>query len=203
MYEVFINEYPIILTNEICRETDFKLFLLETFSIEEIMKQFRKDSIKKAYIYYPDAELLIKKFKRKIPAITAAGGLVKNPKNQVLFIYRNGKWDLPKGKLNRREVTEQAAVREVEEETGVKDLVVEEFIKKTYHIFKNNGQYRLKETYWYVMHTDYEGTLIPETKENIEYAVWKNDEQIKDALKNSYLNIKQLLAEYYDHRPLR
>ena len=198
MYEVFINEYPIILTNEISRETDFKLFLLDTFSIEEIVKQFHKGVMKKAHIYYPDAELLIKKFKRRIPAITAAGGVVKNPKGEILFIYRDGKWDLPKGKLNRREVTEQAAVREVGEETGVKGLVVENFVKKTYHIFKNNsGDYRLKETYWYAMHTDYDGILIPETKEGIKEVVWKNTEQIKEALKNSYLNIKHLLAEYH------
>ncbi|MCB0375468.1 MAG: NUDIX domain-containing protein, partial [Sinomicrobium sp.] len=196
-YEVFINEYPIILTNTIGRETDFKLFLLDTFSIEEILKQFHEGCIAKAHIYYPDAELLIKKFRHKIPAITAAGGLVRNAKGEILFIYRNGKWDLPKGKLNRREITEQAAVREVEEETGVKGLIVDEFIKKTYHIFKNNGNYRFKETYWYAMHTDYDGALVPETKENIEEVVWKNSEQIREALKNSYLNIKHLLAEYH------
>lgn len=196
MYEVFINEYPIILTNELGRETDFKLFLLDTFSIDEILRQFQKGIMDKAHIYHPDAELLIKKFKRKIPAITAAGGVVKNPKDEILFIYRNGKWDLPKGKLNRREVTEQAALREVEEETGVKGLVIREFLKKTYHIFKPNGKYRLKETYWYTMYTDYDGVLVPETKENIAEAVWMNEAQIKEALKNSYRNIQQLMTDY-------
>lgn len=199
MYEVFINEYPIILTNEVHKETDFKVFLMDSFSIENIIKQFHKGAMEKAHIYHPDAELLLKKFKHKIPTIVAAGGVVKNAEGKLLFIYRNGKWDLPKGKLNRRETTEQAAVREVREETGIKDLIIESFAKKTYHIFKNkhNGNYQFKETYWYNMNTRYNGVLTPETKEGIEQVVWKNEAQIKEALKNSYQNIKKLLAEYH------
>ncbi len=197
MYEVFINEYPIILTNEIRKETNFKLFLVDTVSIEELVKQFHKGIIKEAHLYYPDAELLLKKFKRKLRTVTAAGGLVKNAKNEVLFIFRNGKWDLPKGKLKRREATEQAALREVAEETGIKGLVIEHFIKKTFHIFKNHGKYQLKETYWYAMYSDYDGAFIPETKEGIEQVVWKNDDQVQMALKNSYRNIQQLLSGSY------
>lgn len=199
MYEVFINEYLIVLTNEIRKETDFKIFLLENFSIRDIIKQLRKGRIKEAHIYHPDVELLLRKFKRSIPAIVAAGGLVKNKRNEILFIYRNGKWDLPKGKVNRKETTEEAALREVEEETGIKGLVIDRFARNTYHIFKNknNGRYQFKETYWYMMHSDYEGELVPETKEGIEEAVWKKGTQIKKALENSYRNIEKLLEEYH------
>ena len=196
MYEVFVNEYPIILTNELREETDFKMFLAETVSIKELVKQFKKGMMKTAHVYHPDAELLLKKFKRNIRTITAAGGLVKNTRGELLFIFRNGKWDLPKGKLHRKETTEDAALREVEEETGIKGLELGTFFKITYHIFKNNGNYQLKETYWYAMRSDYTGTLVPETKEGIEKVEWKNPLQIKEALKNSYRNIEQLLAEY-------
>jgi 8-oxo-(d)GTP phosphatase len=197
MYEIFLNEHPILLTNKLGKETDFKLFLLDTFSIEEIVRQFNKGVMKKAHLYHPDAELLLKKFKNKISTVIAAGGVVKNAKHEVLFIYRNDKWDLPKGKVNKGETTERAAVREIEEETGVKNLTIERFFKKTYHIFKSNGSYKLKETYWYAITTDYKGAFVPQYNEGIEQVLWKNELQIKEALKNSYRNIKKLLAGYH------
>lgn len=189
MYEVFINEHPIILTNRLTKETDFKLFLLDTFNVNDVASQLARGDIRAAHLYYPDEAQLMKKLKAKVPLVMAGGGVVLNPKNEVLFIFRNGKWDLPKGKMDKGETMEQAAVREVMEETGVKNLKIERFLCKTYHIFKR-GDYRLKETHWYLMRTSYNGKLVAQENEGIHKVEWKNDEAVQDALGNSYQNIK-------------
>ena len=75
------------------------------------------------------------------------------------------KWDLPKGKVDKGESIENAAVREVEEETGVTGLVIEKFLRTTYHVFKRNGEYQLKQTHWFLMSTDYDGKLVAEKAE--------------------------------------
>jgi 8-oxo-dGTP pyrophosphatase MutT (NUDIX family) len=118
--------------------------------------------------------------------------LVYNKKGEVLFIFRNGKWDLPKGGTNKGEEIEDTAMREVEEETGVGKLKVTKKLQKTYHVFKRNGKYRLKITHWFEMTSDYDGTLVGQAEEGIEKVAWLNPVQIKEALKNSYENIKLL-----------
>lgn len=192
MYEVFVNEHRIILTNKISKEVGFKLFLMETVDIDDVINQLNKGKIKCAHIFYEDESALLKKFSKKVPLVVAAGGLVKNKNNDTLFIFRNDKWDLPKGKVDKGEAIEQAAIREVEEETGAKDLKIEALLKKTYHIFRRNGTYKLKETYWYLMNTKYQGELAPQLDENIVLAQWRPDEQIPQLLNNSYENIKAL-----------
>ena len=153
------------------------------------------NKIKKAYLYYPDEKEILKKVKEKIPVKKAGGGLVYNKKGEVLFIYRNGKWDLPKGGCDKGEEIEDCSIREVEEETGVRQLTITNRLQKTYHIFKRNGVYRLKITHWFEMKTDFEGELIPQANEGIEKVAWLNPEEIKVALQNSYENIKLLFIE--------
>jgi len=195
MYKVFVNDKPLFLTNEITKETDFHLFLLESIDIEQLIIKMFQNKIQKASLYYPDEKAILKKLKEKIPVCKAGGGLVFNKKGEVLFILRNGKWDLPKGGIERDEEIADTAMREVEEETGVDKLEITRKLQKTYHIFKRNGKYKLKITHWFEMQTNFEGTPFPQANEGIEKAVWLNPEQIKEALKNSYENIKLLFEE--------
>jgi 8-oxo-dGTP pyrophosphatase MutT (NUDIX family) len=195
MYKVFVNDKPLFLTNEIAKETDFQLFLLESIDIEQLIIKIFQNKIQKAYLYYPDEKEILKKMKEKIPVCKAGGGLVYNKKGEVLFIFRNGKWDLPKGGIEKGEEIEDTALREVEEETGVDQLAITKKLQKTYHIFKRGGKYKLKITHWFEMQTKFDGTTTPQLKEGIEKAEWLNPEQIKEALKNSYENIKLLFEE--------
>ena len=195
MYKVFVNDKPLFLTNAISKETDFQLFLLESIDIEQLIIKMFQNKIQKASLYYPDEKVILKKLKEKIPVCKAGGGLVFNKKGEVLFILRNGKWDLPKGGIEREEEIADTAMREVEEETGVDKLEITRKLQKTYHIFKRNGKYKLKITHWFEMQTNFEGTPFPQANEGIEKAVWLNPEQIKEALKNSYENIKLLFEE--------
>jgi 8-oxo-dGTP pyrophosphatase MutT (NUDIX family) len=192
MYKVFVNDKPLFLTNEISKETDFQLFLLDSIDIEQVIVKMFQNKIKKAYLYHPDESVIMKTLKAKIPVNKAGGGLVYNKKGEVLFIFRNGKWDLPKGGTEKGELIEDTAMREVEEETGVNGLTVGKKLQKTYHVFKRNGKYKLKITHWFEMHSTFEGTPEGQLEEGIEKVAWFNPIQIKEALENSYENIKLL-----------
>jgi 8-oxo-dGTP pyrophosphatase MutT (NUDIX family) len=195
MYKVFVNERPLILTNKLSETANGAYFLLNENSINDAIKALKKKKLPEAYVYHPNSEEILKKFTKRIPLTVAAGGVVTNAKGKVLFIYRNDKWDLPKGKLEKGESIEDCAVREVMEETGVKDLRVENFLRTTYHIYKDSGTYTLKEVHWYAMRTEYKGKLKGEKKEGIEKVKWKGPKKIKKALKKSYTNIKILFGE--------
>ena len=194
MYKVFVNELPLILTNKLSETANGDYFLLNSTAIQEAIKALSKKKLKEAYIYHPNHEEILKKFTKKIPLVVAAGGVVTNKKGKVLFIYRNDKWDLPKGKLDKGETIEECALREVEEETGVQGLKIENVLKTTYHIFKRNGKYKLKEVHWYAMKTSYKGKLKGQKSEGIEKVKWKGPKKIEIALQNSYRNIKILFG---------
>ena len=131
--------------------------------------------------------------------VEAAGGLVKNLKtNHFLFIFRNKKWDLPKGRINKNEEVKSAAIREVEEETGVNNLSIVEHLNTTYHIFKKNRKYRLKKTFWYLMETDFIDELTPEKKEGIEKAIWIDKNSIGTIKNEIYQNINLVITNYLD-----
>ena len=196
MYKVFVNDKPLFLTNQIFKETDFQLFLLESVDFKQLIVKYFQNKIQKAYLYHPDEKEIMKVLKTKIPVNKAGGGLVYNKNGEVLFIFRNGKWDLPKGGTDKGEEIEDTAMREVEEETGVNGLSISKKLQKTYHIFKRNGVYKLKITHWFEMHSNYDGIPIGQAEEGIDKVEWKNPEQIKEALKNSYENIKLLFEEY-------
>ncbi|BCY29281.1 NUDIX hydrolase [Flavobacterium okayamense] len=195
MYKVFVNDKPLFLTNEVQKETDFQLFLLESVDIKKLIVKIFQNKIQKAFLYHPDEKLIMKTLKAKIPVVKAGGGLVYNKKGEVLFIFRNGKWDLPKGGTEKNETIEETAMREVEEETGVNGLSIVKKLPKTYHVFKRNGRYKLKQTYWFEMKSDFEGIPEGQIEEGIEKVAWIKPKDIPTILDNSYENIK-LLFEF-------
>ncbi|MEO0902874.1 MAG: NUDIX domain-containing protein, partial [Bacteroidota bacterium] len=132
MYKVFVNESPLILTNEKPKNANGKLFSMDNESVREAIELLAKGKSDVAYLYHPEESKLLEVFKHKLPVVVAAGGFVTNSKGKVLFIYRNEKWDLPKGKVDKGESIENAAIREVEEETGVTDLTIDKFMRTTY-----------------------------------------------------------------------
>jgi len=195
MYKVFVNDKPLFLTNEISKETDFQLFLLESIDIKQLIVKMFQNKIQKAYLYHPDEKEILKTLKTKIPVAKAGGGFVFNKKGEVLFIFRSGKWDLPKGGTEKGEEIEDTAMREVEEETGVNQLRVTKKLQKTYHIFKRNGNYKLKITHWFEMQSDFDGIPVGQIEEGIEKVAWIHPNDIPETLKNSYENIKLLFEE--------
>ena len=196
MYKIFVNDRPIILTSTVMKESGFKVFLLKSVDMEYVIRKLQRSDFKEVYLYHPKQEKLLSLFKDRMGYINAGGGLVKNDKNELLFIERNQKWDLPKGRAEKGEDIETTSLREVEEETGVQNLSIDKFLQETYHIYRNKGKYNLKVTHWYLMKTDYSGDLTPQLEEGITQAVWKTNQEAKSALSNSYANVV-LLTEAY------
>ncbi|HSZ32144.1 MAG TPA: NUDIX domain-containing protein [Puia sp.] len=125
--------------------------------------------------------------------IQAGGGLVENEQREVLFIFRRGKWDLPKGKLDRGETLEQCAIREVEEETGVRQLQLIRFLLITEHEYVERGKKILKETHWWLMKTKGFQTLIPQMEEDITEIRWIGSANFNLVLQNTYPAIVDVL----------
>ncbi|UOE39574.1 NUDIX domain-containing protein [Chryseobacterium oryzae] len=131
--------------------------------------------------------------------IEAAGGLVSKPNGDILFIKRLGKWDLPKGKMEKGESREESAVREIEEETGLREVKLKDFINTTYHIYtERNGDKVLKYTHWFEMYFDGKDTSKPQIEEGITEVAWKNRNQIEnEVFPNTFKNIQLIINELY------
>lgn len=202
MYKIYINETPLILA------TEAEVKELGPASENEIIVPYRGkakyllnyiDTLEKSrkfsriILYYKELDELWKDFKSLYKLIEAAGGLVENEHEELLFIHRLGFWDLPKGKIDKGEEKEAAAVREVEEETGLAQIVLGEPLKTTYHTYRNRKDKRvLKRTYWYKMKAPSQ-ELTPQTEENIELAVWMSAEAFWAEDRKVYKNILEVL----------
>ena len=193
MYTIFVGDKPIYLTTTVDKETDFKVYLLKSVDLPKVIRKLNRTDLKAVYLVGKNEDKLLKQFLKKLPNVIAGGGKVYNTKGKVLFIYRNNKWDLPKGKIEGKESIEETSVREVEEETGVEGLEITKPLQTTYHIFKRRGRYRIKVTYWFEMKTNFEGMLIPQEKEGITRVKWLGKKKIEKAMENSYANIKILI----------
>ena len=196
MYKVFFNQKPLILTSKIIKSSDSNPLIHIKFSSKnQILKAVKSKKTESVYIYHKNIKKLWEIFTKKFPIIDAAGGLVERSDGKILFIYRNNRWDLPKGGVEKKELIIEAAQREVKEETGLADLIVISKIGETYHIFKKGKNFRLKRTYWFKMKSDYQGELFPQEEEGIISAEWINKKRIPEILKNAYENIKDIVNE--------
>ncbi|RED47940.1 NUDIX hydrolase [Seonamhaeicola aphaedonensis] len=193
MHKVFVGDKPIVLTSEVEKETDFKNYLLDTVNIGKVIRDLRNSQWSEVRLIHKNPDKLLSKFLKKLPNVIAGGGKVYNERGEVLFIFRNDKWDLPKGKAERKETIEETSIREVEEETGVEGLEITKPLETTYHIFKRNGRHRIKITYWFEMKTTFKGKLYPQEKEGITKVEWLNKKETVKALENSYANIRTLV----------
>lgn len=193
MHKVFVNDKPIILTTKVKKEKHFKNYLMDSVNIGKVIKELNSTKLKSVHLIGKKKEKLLKSFLKKLPNVVAGGGKVFNSHGDILFIYRNDKWDLPKGKIEGNESIEETAIREVEEETQIQGLKIVKPLETTYHIFKRDGRHQLKITYWFEMTSTYNGTLEPQEDEGITKVEWLDKKQIKEAMKNSYANIKLLV----------
>ncbi|GAA3579554.1 NUDIX hydrolase [Snuella lapsa] len=193
MYKVFVGDKPIVLTTKVEMESNFKNYLLNTVHIGKVIKELNTTGLEEVRLIHKSEDKLLKKFLKKLPNVVAGGGKVYNDVGEILFIYRNDKWDLPKGKVEGNETIEKTAIREVTEETGVGGLEITKPLETTYHIFKRNGRHKIKITYWFEMRTSFKGDLYAQEEEGITKVTWLNDKQTEKALENSYANIKLLV----------
>ena len=221
MKTIFVNDIPIYfkkLDNSNLKKEDYdthidgssgivplKLFsrvLIYDSNFLTITDLLKKMTIKKFIKIYSititlkDYSRVINKVKKMFKIIKAGGGVVKNNKEEILFIYRLKKWDLPKGKLDKGESIKQCAKREVEEETKVK-VKLEKKITSTWHTYTSKKKFILKKTTWYKMYSLDSSKMKPQKKENIEKVEWMKNSTIKEILLNSYKTLNHVMSEYY------
>jgi hypothetical protein len=156
---IYFDDRPLYLCDEIDEivepliHHDDTVFIdeLNTYTIKTIIHEMQLEKVKAGVFFHPSLSELYKAFKKKFTLIMAGGGLVQNEKNEVLLIFRRGKWDLPKGKLDKGESIEDCAIREVQEETGLLNISLEGPLMTTYHTYHEGSRYILKESHWYGM----------------------------------------------------
>ncbi|MCK0132061.1 NUDIX domain-containing protein [Flavobacteriaceae bacterium F08102] len=189
---VFINNFSIILTSNLQMKNHPCFFRLEEVDLLEVIDKMFKGEVKELYLYHENLKKLRSDFVRHFTCIKAAGGKVVNATGEVLFIYRNDVWDLPKGKIEKGEKKKEAALREVQEETGVVGLELGRRLETTYHLYRYKQKTILKISYWYEMFTTSKAPLHPQLEEGISRVEWLNKSQISKVLPHSYANIRRL-----------
>ncbi len=202
--EIFFENKPVFLTDELSQEVIEFMHNPETIYIDEIsapainllLHEIANPGFERGILYNEKIEKLKKAFYRHFYIIQAAGGVVTNEAAEILFIYRRGKWDLPKGKNDGGEKPEDCAVREVKEETGLEKVKIGNHICTTYHVYKDFEKQILKETEWYEMEASSQQNLTPQLEEGIEKIEWVNALEIKNKLKNSYALIEDVLTRF-------
>jgi len=204
---VYINDQPLrfvsgSMLSEINAANNIHVVSEASFSINEIVDGFSDYPQGKDIIYLcNDPDVSWKNFISLFTFSVAAGGVVKNNEGKLLAIFRRGKWDLPKGKLDYDETPEHAAVREVMEECGLENVLLGELLLITYHTYIEKKKNILKKTHWYAMTTTDEHPLIPQLEEDIEKAEWMTPEQItQQVYANTYRSVKSVLETYLQRR---
>jgi 8-oxo-dGTP pyrophosphatase MutT (NUDIX family) len=129
--------------------------------------------------------------------IEAAGGMVLNGKGELLMMFRRGKWDMPKGKLDDGETIKECALREVREETGLTHLKVGRKLQVTYHTYAIKGKNIIKPSHWYFMKYDGNEVPIPQTEEDITEVRWVNKKEAAKLIDDAYASIREIVKKYY------
>lgn len=210
MYEIYINDKRLLLASQ---EDVEKGFIWHYMPRDAMLVPYRNhprmfypyiDALSKSarmgevVLYASDLKAMKRDFFSLYHKVRAAGGLVRNAKGELLFIFRRGVWDLPKGKIDEGETKREAALREVMEETGVRDLQLGSKLTKTYHTFscKKNGFKRcLKLTHWYGMHSEQED-FVPQAEEKIEQVRWIKPRDFLQSDLPSFRSIRHLVERY-------
>jgi len=195
MYTIFINDIPIYLTDELLENDNINFYKYDETNLKETLDKLEKGELSSIHFYHTNLSYLWSDFKDNFKIIEAAGGIVFNEKEESLWIYRNDKWDLPKGKIEKGEEKTVAALREVQEECGIKELQISKFIATTYHIYRYKDELILKFTYWYKMLSNTKQKLVPQIEEGITEVKWISRTNSKKNIKNTYQNIKLVLLE--------
>lgn len=182
----FVNEFPTMQQGEIYQSIRVE----DAYSFYLSLKQ--TNAFARAYIKTDDIESAFATFARHFKIREAAGGLVCKD-NKQLWIFRNGKWDLPKGHIEDDETTEEAAVREVQEECGIEAEITKQ-LPITYHIYPYHGSEIIKKTHWFEMTSKDTQIPQPQTEEGIERVVWLKESEIPYMLNNTWASIEYLVS---------
>ncbi|MEN9369510.1 MAG: hypothetical protein RI952_375 [Bacteroidota bacterium] len=194
MYKIYINQNALVISQ--FDNSSQEVLHIHSNNSESAVSGISKNELinlkgQKNIICANEIEVF-NNIKAQFSIVNAAGGLIRNNKNEYLFIYRRGKWDLPKGKLDEGENFETAAIREVKEECGINQIELGELFHISYHIYEENKEWILKQTNWYLMKSD-DVELIPQLSEGITDLAWLQKAQFEKVLQNTYASIAEII----------
>lgn len=195
---IYFDKRKIVLTESIEAHFNKQLGLFTRYDtpqeLSKILDFFQTTThVQDVFISGKDLQTMLDEVSCMFRVVEAAGGLVQNSKSEFLFIFRYGKWDLPKGKLEQDEKIEDAAIREVSEETGITNIKLNDFISDAYHTYRIGNATILKKTHWFKMRYDGNEPLIPQQSEDILLAKWVPRDQLGEVLRNTYDTIREVL----------
>jgi 8-oxo-dGTP pyrophosphatase MutT (NUDIX family) len=198
---IYFGDKPLFLCDAVEGEIqsyvhhDDAIFIdeLNLHTIKAMIHEMELPKMHAGIFFHADLEELKKAFWKKFTVVKAGGGLVINEQGEILLIFRRGKWDLPKGKLDKGETLEQCAVREVQEETGLKKVMLQSALKTTYHTYHEGTKFILKESHWYRMGATREEKLIPQTEEDIHEIKWVPQEEVAKYIRLTYPSVADVL----------
>lgn len=198
MYKVFVDNIPIYFEKGANFQSNLPNHYFPVLTPEKynnIVKHLNSiDKKTKFFVESINPQSTLDSFFSKFKFIEASGGLVYNPTiKKYLFIKRNGFWDIPKGKIEKDESKEDAAIREVQEECGFEKIELGELITKTYHTYYAFGMYHLKKTYWFKMESTDSQHLTPQKEEGITELMWLKKEDWNKIHKNTFKSISEIL----------
>ena len=196
--KVWLNERFVKLCRTRPEGTDYH-YVATRKEVSLLYHAFEADPTQKTLLLYADDYARLKShFFDQFNIVVAAGGFVKNEYGEILFIFRRGRWDLPKGKLNSKkdavEKKQDAAVREVMEETGLQQVELVGKMARTCHIFFEKRQRWLKKTFWYEMRAPKDQPVKPQTEEDITEVRWIRPEDLPHTLEGAYPSLRKLFA---------
>ncbi|HNW70717.1 MAG TPA: NUDIX domain-containing protein [Bacteroidales bacterium] len=201
-YKVYINNKEIIFTDDEITSIDAdndddNLKIYDNPSVNDVKKIISdfvlNEKPQTLFLASPDSKNLFREFRNDYKLVKAAGGLVRDKDNRILCIFRRGKWDLPKGKIDRDERRKHAALREVREETGLDTLFIVRKFDKTYHVYTEKNAHILKKTYWYEMAAVRSEPLKPQAEEDITDIRWFEPDELDEVFENTYTLVRRLL----------
>jgi 8-oxo-dGTP pyrophosphatase MutT (NUDIX family) len=198
MINIFYNYSKIVLSEkELNLNNSTKIRFSDKISLKKSIFSFLNSETNQILNIFGNNEkyifdYLLKEFKY----IIAAGGVVSNDNQDILLIYKRNMWDLPKGKIDKGETPENAAIREVSEECGISinNLMIKEALESTFHIYFDKNKYYLKETKWFLMKTIKDEELSPQIEEGITKITWKNKSEIHQIINSIYPSLQNILS---------
>ena len=198
---IYFGDKPVFLCDEITPEVEEvkhhpdAVFIdeISTSAINSLLHEIKKPEFHAGILYNKDFDKLKKKLFKHFKLIQTGGGVVTNKEGAVLMIFRRGKWDLPKGKIDEGETLEECAIREVTEETGADKLKIIKPLTITYHTYSEFGKEILKESYWFLMKTNTEQDLVPQVEEDITELLWVDVKSLSKHMSNTFPTIKSVL----------
>ena len=203
-YKVFLNEKSILFTSSgkitITKPTNNPPDFANVLQVSRWLDEFEKGDGTEKVIQSDNPEIFFKGFREALTNIEAAGGVIRNEKG-LLFIFRNEKWDLPKGKIDKGESPVEAALREVEEECGIHGHRIIRLLEPTYHLYrspykKSKGEWIFKKTHWFEMEYNGNESGFPQTDEGITEIRWFARDELGEVLDNTYGNLVELIKAY-------